>query len=116
VPAVRRYQRGTVPVVRLSAQQASHLLAEGEIDCVDVCEPHEWVRGHVPGARHVPLRIFLRDPRGHLRQDKVLFVCAQGVRSLTAAAAAANHGCREVYYLEGGTIDWARLGFPMERE
>ncbi len=104
-----------MPVVRLSAEQASHLLAEGEIDCVDVGEAHEWALGHVPGARHVPLGLFLRDPRGHLHQDKVLFVCTQGVRSLTAAAAALSHGCREVYCLEGGTIVWVRLGFPTER-
>ncbi len=103
-----------MPVVRLSAEQASHLLAEGAIDLVDVRELHEWAAGHLPGARHVPLRAFLRDPRGHLRQDKVLFVCTQGVRSLTAAAAAVNHGCREVYCLEGGTVTWVRLGFPME--
>ena len=104
-----------MPVVHLSADRACHLLAQGGIDLVDVREPHEWASGHLPGARHVPLGTFLRDPRAHLLQDRVIFVCSHGVRSLTAAAAASSLGCREVYSLEGGTVAWTRLGFPVER-
>ncbi len=103
-----------MPVVSVSAEQASHMLAEGDCDLVDVREPHEWAAGHLPGARHVPLASFLRNPTQHLVQDKVMFVCAHGGRSFAAAIAAANHGMREVYNLDGGTVAWVQLGFPLE--
>jgi rhodanese-related sulfurtransferase len=104
-----------MPVRRIGPGEASHLLAEGDWDLVDVSEPVEWEGGRLPGSRHVPLGKLLRDPAGSLRQDRVIFVCAHGVRSLTAAAVAASRGLAEVCSLDGGTVGWAEAGFPVER-
>jgi transcriptional regulator with XRE-family HTH domain len=43
----------------------------------------------------------------------VLFVCASGGRSLTAARLAESHGLAEVYSLDGGTSGWAREQLPI---
>jgi rhodanese-related sulfurtransferase len=104
-----------MPVLRVGPLEASHILAGGGVDLVDVREPHEWLVAHLPGARHVPLGLFLRGPGDHLRSARTLFVCAHGVRSVTAAAAAGRHGCAEAYSLDGGVLAWARAGFPLER-
>lgn len=106
-----------MPVVRITPEEASHLLANGTVDLVDVREPHEWSQGHIPGSRHVPLGQFLREPARHLRAgtSTVIFVCAHGVRSLTAAAAAAQRGCERALSLEGGISAWYLAGFPVER-
>jgi len=104
-----------MPVVRVSPDEASHLLAEGDFDLVDVREPHEWAQGHMPGARHVPLGQLMREPGRHLRQDRVIFVCGHGVRSLTAAQVAANQGLAKVFSLDGGIAGWDSAGFPVER-
>jgi rhodanese-related sulfurtransferase len=104
-----------MPVVRLTPCEASHLLAEGDVDLVDVREPDEWAQGHMPGARHVPLGQLLREPTRHLRHDRILFVCGHGVRSLTAAQVAANRGFGKVFSLDGGIAGWSSAGFPLER-
>ncbi len=105
-----------MPVVRISAEQASHMLAQGGFDLVDVREPFEWAAGHLPGARHVPLERLMRDPRAHLKSDRIIFCCAHGLRSVTAAEVAQALGLAEVYSLDGGTVTWERLGFPLERD
>jgi rhodanese-related sulfurtransferase len=101
-----------VPVRRITPEEARALTLDGAA-VIDVREPHEWAGGHLPGAQHVPLGLFLRDPASHLRPGPVVFVCAHGIRSLTAAAQAAAHGAPEVYSLDGGTVAWARAGFPL---
>ena len=100
---------------RISADEAAALLAQGGYDLVDVREPHEWVSGHLPGARHVPLGHLARSPRDHLVRDRVIFVCGHGVRSLTACAIARGAGLGDVYSVDGGTAAWAAEGRPLER-
>lgn len=89
-------------------------MAAGGVDVVDVRDRHEWADGHLPGARNVPLHDLKSDPRGHLPRDRVLFVCARGMRSQTAALAAEAIGLREVYSLDGGTLAWAHARKPIE--
>jgi rhodanese-related sulfurtransferase len=45
----------------------------------------------------------------------VIFVCAHGVRSLTAAAVASHQGYTKVFSLDGGVDAWAAAGYPVER-
>lgn len=105
-----------MPVHRISPEEAVHLLAHDDVDLVDVREPYEWASGHIPGARHLPLGSLLRDPQGGLRQGRgrALFVCAHGIRSLTAAAAASQRGCEKAYSLDGGVVAWTDAGLPIE--
>jgi rhodanese-related sulfurtransferase len=100
----------------LSPKQASERMAQGGVDIVDVREPHEWIEGHVPGARLVPLATFRQNPRAVLAHDGVIFVCAAGVRSETAARLAAQSGLKEVYNLTGGTRAWLKAGFSLDHE
>ncbi len=105
-----------MPVRRVTPEEAVHLLAHDDVELLDVREPHEWATGHIPGARHLPLGFLLRDPARGLRsgQDRVLFVCEHGIRSLTAAAAASQAGCDRAYSLDGGVEAWAAAGLPIE--
>ena len=105
-----------MPVLRITPEEAVHLLANDDVDLVDVREPHEWAEGHIPGARHVPLGLLLRDPeRGLLRgRERAIFVCAHGIRSITAAAAASQRGCEKAFSLDGGVVAWAEAGLPIE--
>jgi rhodanese-related sulfurtransferase len=99
----------------LSAKQAEALIAGGDVQVIDVREPAEYAAGHMPGARSVPLAAIKADPRRNLSGDRMLFVCARGVRSLTAAQLAESIGIREVWSLDGGTVAWAHAGLPIER-
>jgi adenylyltransferase/sulfurtransferase len=100
----------------LSPKQASERIAQGEVDVIDVRDPHEWLEGHVPTARLMPLGELRQNPKSLVAQaPALLFVCAAGVRSETAARLAAQQGFREVYNLTGGTRAWIKAGFSLER-
>jgi rhodanese-related sulfurtransferase len=103
-------------IQQLTPQQAHELITRGEVDLVDVREPVEWTGGHIPGARHVPLDRLRAAPASFLARDAIVFVCAAGVRSQTAARIAEANGFTKVYNLSGGTRAWARAGLPLERE
>jgi len=98
----------------LAPREAEALIAAGGIDVVDVRDAREFASGHVPGARLVPLDELKADARARLPRDKVLFVCARGVRSQSAAKLAEAIGLTEVYSLDGGTHGWQSAGLPME--
>jgi rhodanese-related sulfurtransferase len=101
-------------MTRLSPADAHALVSTGSHELVDVREPHEWALGHIPGARHVPLRTLAVAPQEHLGARPVVFVCAHGARSLTAAALAERAGIPEAASVDGGTVRWAREGLPFE--
>jgi rhodanese-related sulfurtransferase len=100
----------------ISPQQAKELMAAGQLDVIDVREPSEWSQGHLPGSRLVPLGRLRADPGGLVPRDGVIFVCAAGVRSLTAAKLAEAAGRRDLYNLSGGTRAWASAGLPLTRD
>lgn len=97
----------------LSPEEVHALCAGGGVDVIDVREPHEWIGGHLPGSRLVPLGAFLRDPRGSVRGPRALFVCAHGLRSVTASVAAEAAGVPEVLNLDGGIVWWVARGLPL---
>ncbi|HUY54216.1 MAG TPA: rhodanese-like domain-containing protein [Candidatus Nanopelagicaceae bacterium] len=79
---------------------------------VDVREPSEYARGHVAGAKSMPLRHVAR--RGaELPQDQVIHViCASGHRSRVAARMLEASGL-EVRSVAGGTAAWVRQKLPL---
>ncbi len=102
-------------VVRLvSPHELEALIAAAEVDVVDVREAHERETGHVPGSRHVPLGTLRTDPRAHLPRDGVVFVCAKGGRSASAAELALGVGLTEVCSLDGGTLGWVAERLPLD--
>jgi rhodanese-related sulfurtransferase len=102
-----------VMIVSLTSQQAQDLIARGEVEVVDVREPAEWCGGHIDGARLVPLGQLRSNPKTELKRDGVLFVCAAGVRSQTAARIAEAQGLSRIYNLSGGTRAWVKAGLPL---
>jgi rhodanese-related sulfurtransferase len=101
-------------VETISVHQAADIIAKHEVDVIDVRDVAEWCSGHIPGARVVPLDQLRTDPDA-IKHDGVMFVCAKGVRSLSAAKLAERLGYSKLYNLEGGTSAWARAGLPLEK-
>ncbi|GLY06438.1 rhodanese-like domain-containing protein [Actinoplanes sp. NBRC 101535] len=81
---------------------------------IDVREPSEYVEGHVPGARLIPLGQLTSRVGDLPRNAPVYVVCASGRRSLSAAAFLAAAGI-DAWSVAGGTGAWIRAGHPVTR-
>ncbi|MEQ8652067.1 MAG: rhodanese-like domain-containing protein [Kiloniellales bacterium] len=80
---------------------------------IDIREPEEYAREHIPGSRTVPLtRLEAADfSKDH---DKIaVFHCGSGNRTRQAAPQILSSGFREVYHLEGGLQSWKKAGFAV---
>lgn len=101
-------------VATLSPTEAAEIISRDDVDVIDVRDENEWTTGHIPQARLVPLDQLRADPEAALKKrESIIFVCAKGVRSLTAAKLAERLGFSKLYNLEGGTAGWAKAGLPL---
>jgi len=79
---------------------------------LDVREDEEWVAGHIAGSQHIPLGQLEARLDEVPRDRTVVTVCRSGHRSGIAAKGLAARGIT-AENLEGGVIDWARVGQPL---
>lgn len=97
----------------IDARKTQELLNSGDAVLIDVREPDEWIKEHVPQAHLVPLSGFNPDdfPQDH---DKIaVFHCRSGGRTEAAAPQILRTGFREVYQLEGGIQAWREAGYKV---
>jgi rhodanese-related sulfurtransferase len=95
----------------------------GRLLVVDVREPDEFEKGHIPGAVNIPRGWleFKADPtcpayEQRIAPDKpILVTCAIGGRSALAAAALQELEYTNVTNLEDGFEAWKTAGYAVER-
>lgn len=90
---------------------------------IDVREPDERARGHIPGDVHIPRGVLERDiekkafegsvPDERL-DDPVICYCGGGSRSLLAARSLQQLGFTNVQSLEGGFGAWGESGAEVQ--
>lgn len=100
-------------LTKIGARKAHEWLETDKAVLIDVREPDEWIKEHVPEAHLVPLSGFNPDdfPKDH---DKIaVFHCRSGGRTEAAAPQILRTGFREVYQLEGGLQGWREAGLPL---
>ena len=98
-------------VVEYGPEEVQSLLEEGRILLIDVREPDEYGAERIPGALLYPLSTF---DAAHLPLDgprAVVFHCAAGGRSLTAARLRKASG-QPAAHMAGGIVAWKALGLP----
>jgi rhodanese-related sulfurtransferase len=84
---------------------------------IDVCEPDEFSRGHVIGAKNLPLAQ-VNDKLPQWVKNKstpVIMVCQVGARSSRAAAVARKLGYENAHSLSGGLRAWVAASMPTEK-
>src|SRR4051794_3031508 len=99
----------------LPPTRVAELLAQDEIQLVDVREPYEREAGHVAGSRHVPLAELTAAASSIDHSRPLVFVCRVGSRSSMAAWSFARAGF-DAHNLEGGMIGWVESGLPLTPE
>ncbi len=103
------------PFDRVDTATGRKLLDDKGVTWIDVREPAEWQQVRIPGAVLVPLNKLLVSPRQYLHGERILFYCAQGIRSAVACEVAAAVGLGRIYNLEGGIQEWMAQGYPVEK-
>jgi len=115
--------RQTVP--ELTVAQAKEELDQGHVNLVlDVREPAEWEKGHIPGVLLAPRGMleWYADPTTPYakpeltiqRDARIILTCASGGRSMLAAETLRKMGYTNVVNMAGGFNEWSKQGFPIE--
>jgi rhodanese-related sulfurtransferase len=80
-----------------------------EVVLLDVRETHEWERGHIEGALHVPMGELAPRQAELPTNTTIVCVCRSGNRSAAVTSALIRAGYDAVN-LEGGMLAWAAAG------
>jgi SulP family sulfate permease len=83
---------------------------------IDVREPDEYARGHLPDSRLLPLRDLIGAVEDLPRDRPVYLVSRSGRRSTRAMRLLVDIGFEEVFNLKGGVLSWMARGRPLEVE
>jgi rhodanese-related sulfurtransferase len=112
-PYIRRGTGGA----SIGTLQATLMINKEDAQIVDVRDEAEFAKGHMLGARNIPLAQ-LEKRVGELERlkDKPLIVnCESGNRSGAAVAVLKKSGFAKSFNLEGGIAAWQQAGLPLEK-
>ncbi len=104
------------PYYRISLEEASEMRGDANVVIVDVRRPDEYAEGHIKDVIFMPVDDVLARVDELPKDKKLLFICAQGVRSGLACEMAAAMGIatERLYNVEDGVAAWIEKGFPTE--
>jgi len=85
-------------------------LIQGGAKLVDIREPDEHAREHIPGAANVPVAAI---DQFHAGDCTVVFHCRSGARTQANAARLAAAAGAPCYAIEGGIDAWRRAGLEI---
>jgi rhodanese-related sulfurtransferase len=97
----------------IGASELKAAMDRGEVQLIDVREPGEFAREHIPGARLAPLSSF--DPTQLLPEPgkRLVVHCLSGKRSTQAIEKLEAAGIADVANFTGGIGAWKQAGYPV---
>jgi len=115
--------RAKATITECSVSDARGCIAADTL-LIDIREPAEYTRGHIPGALHLPrglLEFDLHNLVERARSDMntpnderpIVLYCGTGGRSALAAKAVEDLGYKNVKSMAGGIVAWAQAGLPV---
>ena len=96
--------------------EATRLMNQGSL-VLDVRDGEEYAAGHLPRARHIPLRELSKrvDEIGKFKAKPVIVTCKSGNRAGAACRFLKQAGFANVYQLKGGLAAWQQASLPIEK-
>jgi rhodanese-related sulfurtransferase len=97
--------------------EATRLMNQGGMLVLDVRDEKEFAAGHLPRARHIPLRE-LSGRVGEISKFKdkpVVVTCKGGTRAGLACRLLKKSGFTKVVQLKGGVAAWQQASLPVEK-
>lgn len=106
-------------VKRVTATELPQLINHDDAVVIDVCEPNEFRKGHIPGAVNIPLGQIDDNVKKLERYKKagrpLVVSCQSGNRSSRGAAKLRKLEFDKVYTLTGGLAAWQKENLPVEK-
>jgi SulP family sulfate permease len=96
--------------------ELGHKTVGADILLIDVREPREYQRGHVPNAVLMPMRTVPKRGEELPKDLPIVVICRIGRRSRLAGTILKNMGHDNVYNLQGGILAWEAAGYPLAVE
>lgn len=103
-------------LINWTAEQLEvHRRAPQALNILDVRRPHEWLAGHIPGARCIALEKLPQRILDVPNHDPIVVYCSSGYRSTLAASLLCRAGHAQVYNLGGGYSAWYKAHLPVQQ-
>lgn len=99
----------------VSVLELPQLQRDGNAVIVDVCEPAEFDKGHIPNSVNYPVKSLDSHNKNlmKLKNKTVILACATGSRSAKAAKALKGLGFENLHVLKGGMMSWNKENLPV---
>jgi sulfate permease, SulP family len=101
---------------QVTPDEFQRLMAEPGVLLLDVREPSEHRRAHIPGAQLLPLRELLKSAADLPRDRLLLLACRSGRRAARALFVLEDLGYERIAGLRGGILAWRAARLPVEVE
>lgn len=101
----------------LTTTQATLLINREDAIVIDVRQPDEYISGHLPESRNIPLKN-IDDHVAELDKLKntpLIMVCQTGSRSESACKKLDKLGFTQLNNLAGGINAWKDAGLPLKK-
>jgi rhodanese-related sulfurtransferase len=97
-------------------EDAKARMDKGGYIFLDVREPKEFKKGHVPGAINIPRGVleFKITKKIPDKNAKILIFCKTGGRATLAGSSIKRMGYKNVTNVDGGWEAWSKKKFPVE--
>ncbi len=84
---------------------------------VDVSEPGDFKKAHIPDSVNMPAKSLASDPKPieKHKNKNVILVCRMGNKSQSVAKQLIRSGFEKVYVLSGGMAAWEKENLPVKR-
>jgi rhodanese-related sulfurtransferase len=97
--------------------EATRLMNQGSTLVLDVGEGKDFAAGHLPRARHIPVRELSSrvEEIAKYREKNVIVSARSNTQAAAALRALKRAGFKTVYQLKGGVSAWQQASLPLEK-
>jgi rhodanese-related sulfurtransferase len=103
-------------LTKLNPKTAADRINSGQALLIDIREPDEYAREHIPGAISLPVSALDKADLTLEAGQQAIFHCKSGMRTDSNCTVLSQHVEGEAFMLDGGLDAWRALGLPTAKD